>query len=103
MISLNLADKLGATGPKLKYLLSTCSGTTEDKSGRVCGVVLRSMAGRTIRLPQLVECSNIPQDKREIVTPEMTMQFSHLKEVAKEIPPYDPLAKVEILIGRDAP
>ena len=104
MISPNLADKLGATGPKLKYLLSTCSGKTEEKSGRrVCGVVLRSMAGRTIRLPQLVECSNIPQDKREIVTPEMAMQFSHLKEVAKEIPPYDPQAKVEILIGRDVP
>ena len=104
MISPNLADKLGATGPKLKYLLSTCSGTTKEKSGRrVCGVMLRSMAGRTIRLPQLVECSNIPQDKREIVTPEMAMQFSHLKEVAKEIPPYNPKAKVEILIGRDAP
>ena len=104
MISPNLADKLGATGPKLKYLLSTCSGTTEEKSGRrVRGVALRSMAGRTIRLPQLVECSNIPQDKREIVTPEMAMQFPHLKEVAKEIPPYDPKAKVEILIGRDAP
>ena len=58
------------------------------------------MAGRTIRL---VECSNITQDKREIVTPEMVMQFSHLKEVAKEIPPYDPRAKVEILIGRDTP
>ena len=61
------------------------------------------MAGRTIKLPQLVECSNIPRDKREIVTPEMAMQFSHLKEVAKEIPPYDPQAKVEILIGRDTP
>ena len=33
MISPNLADKLGATGPKLKYLLSTCSGKTEEKSG----------------------------------------------------------------------
>ena len=61
------------------------------------------MPGRTIRLPQLVECSNIPQDKRKIVTPEMAMQFPHLKEVAKEIPPYDPKAKVIILISRDAP
>ena len=96
MISPNLPDKLGATGPKLKYLLSTCSGTTEEKLGRrVCGILLRSMAGRTMRLHQLVECSNIPQDKREIITPE--------EEVAKEIPPYDPQAKVEILIGRDTP
>ena len=65
--------------------------------------LLRSMAGRMITLPQLVECSNIPQDKRKIVTPEMARQFSHLKEVAKVILPYDPQAKVKILIGRDAP
>ena len=105
MISLNLADKLGATRPKLKYLLSICSDTTEEKSvRRVYGVALCSMAGRMIRLPQLVECSNIPQDKHKIITPEMAMQFSHLKDVAKEIPPYDdPKAKVKILIGRDAP
>ena len=104
MISPNLADKLGATGPKLKYLLSTCSGATKEKSGRrVSGVVLRSMAGKTSRLPQLVECAKIPQDKREIVTPEMARQFPHLREIAEEIPPYDPKAKVEILIGRDAP
>ena len=104
MISPNLADKLGATGPNLKYFLSTCSGGKEEKSGRrVSGVVLRSMAGKTSRLPQLVECANIPQDKREIVTPEMARQFPHLKEIAEEIPPYDPKAKVEILIGRDAP
>ena len=105
MISPNLEDKLGATGPKPKYLLSTCSGTTEEKSvRRVCGVVLHSMAGRTIRLPQLVECPNIPRDKHEIITPEMAMQFSHLKEVPKEIPlTMDPQAKVEIRIGRDTP
>lgn len=104
MISPNLADKLGATGPSLKYLLSTCGGGKEEKSGRrVSGVVLRSMAGRMSRLPQLVECTNIPQDKREIITPEMAGQFPHLQEIAEEILAYDHKAKVEILIGRDAP
>ena len=52
-------------------------------------------------LPQLVECANIPEDKCEIATPEMARQFSHLKETADEIPPYDPKANVEV--GRDAP
>ena len=33
----------------------------------------------------------------------MARQFSHLKEIADEIPPYDPKASVEILIVRDAP
>ena len=55
------------------------------------------------RLPQIVECANIPEDKREIATPAMARKFSHLKETANEIPPYDPKASVEILIGRDAP
>lgn len=95
---------MGATGPSLKYLLSTCGGGKEEKSGRrVSGVVLRSMAGRMSRLPQLVECTNIPQDKREIITPEMAGQFPHLQEIAEEILAYDHKAKVEILIGRDAP
>ncbi|PFX27723.1 hypothetical protein AWC38_SpisGene7574 [Stylophora pistillata] len=61
------------------------------------------MAGRMSRLLQLVEFTNIPQDKREIITPEMARQFPHLQEIAEEIPAYDHKAKVEILIGRDAP
>ena len=104
LISPNLANKLGATGPDLKYSLSTCSGQREEKSGRrMSSIVIRSMAGRTFKLPQLVECADIPQDKREIVTAEMARQFPHLKEIAEEIPAYDPEAKIEIIIGRDAP
>ena len=76
LISPNLANKLGATGPNLKYFLSTCSGRKEEKSGRrMSSVVIRSIAGRTFKLPQLVECADIPQDKREIVTAEMARQF----------------------------
>ena len=104
MITPNLANRLGATGPIVKYFLTTCSGGREEKSGRrISGVVLRSLTGTMARLPQLVECANIPEDKREIATPEMARQFSHLKEIADEIPPYDAKASVEILIGRDAP
>ena len=65
--------------------------------------MLHSMAGRTLKLPQLIECTSTPQDKREIVTPEIARQFPHLKEIADEIPCYEPKAKIEILIGRDAP
>ena len=101
---MDLANRLGATGPIVKYFLTTCSGGREEKSGRrISDVVLRSLTGTMARLPHLVECANIPEDKREIATPEMARQFSHLKEIADEIPPYDPKASVEILIVRDAP
>ena len=104
MITPNLANRLGATGPIVKYFLTTCSGRREEKSGRrISGVVLRSLTGIMARLPQIFECANIPEDKREIATPEMARQFSHLKEIADEILPYDPKLSVEILIGRDAP
>ena len=104
MISPRLVNKLGGSGPSLKYFLSTCSGGRQEKSGRrVSGISVCSMAGKTSRLPQLIECASIPQDKREIATPEMVMQFPHLRKIAEEIPPYDPKATVDILIGRDAP
>ena len=104
MITPNLANRLGATGPIVKYFLTTCRGRREEKPGRrISGVVLRSLTGIMARLPQIFECANIPEDKREIATPEMARQFSHLKEIADEILPYDPKVSVGILIGRDAP
>lgn len=85
MISPNLPNKLDTTGPYLKYLL-TCSSGKEERSGQgVFSVMPLSMARRTYRLPQLVECTNIPQDKGEIETPEMVKQFPHLNEIAEEI------------------
>lgn len=50
-----------------------------------------------------MECDRIPRDKSEIPTPEIARNFSHLKEIADQIPPLDPNANIEILIGRDAP
>ena len=54
-------------------------------------------------LPTLVECDSIPQDKREIPTPEMARRFPHLRGIADEIPPFDSDANIHLLIGRDAP
>ena len=104
LISVELADELGASGPEEKYFLTTCSGTKETKYGRrVTDVVIQSISGVTANLPTLIECGNIPQDKREIPTPEMARRFPHLEEIANEIPPLDETANIHLLIGRDAP
>ena len=66
-------------------------------------VVIQSISGATANLPTLIECGNIPQDKREIPTPEMARRFPHLQEIANEIPPLDETANIHLLIGRDAP
>ena len=104
MISPSLADKLGANGPREKFLLSTCSAELKQlKYGRrVYGLIAHSIAGEQSMLPTLVECDHIPRDKSEIPTPEIAREFSHLKKIADQIPPLDQDANIELLIGRDA-
>ena len=87
LITSELADELGATGPEEKYYLTTCSGEKEAKYGRrVIGVVLKSLKGTESALLTLIECNNIPRDKKEIPTPEMARRFPHLSDIANEIP-----------------
>jgi len=57
----------------------------------------------TANLPTLIECGNIPQDKREIPTMEMARRFPHLQEIADGIPPFEEAANIHLLIGRDDP
>ena len=96
MISPDLVDKLGVTGPKEKYFLSTCSSHKEVKYGRrASGLLVRSIEGKSSKLPTLVECDHIPQDKHEIHTQQMTRRFHHLQEIADQLPPLDPDAKVQ--------
>ena len=62
---------------------------------------IRSCLSDAVNL--LVECTNIPEDKRRIAMPKMVRECSQIKETAHEIPPYDPKANVEILTRREAP
>ena len=104
MISPELADELCITGPKDKYFLSTCSGSKETRFGRRAqGLMLKPINGKPLRLPTLIECDNIPKDKKEIASPEFAKQYRHLRDIAREIPPLDSIAEVQLLIGRNAP
>ena len=100
----DLADKLNVRGPEWKYYISTCGGDKEVRYGRrVTGLIIRSIHGRTSKLPTLIECDSVPQDKEEIPTPEIAKQYPHLQDIAEEIPPLDKGAKFELLAGKDAP
>lgn len=99
LITSELDDELGATGPQEKYYLTTCSGEKEAKYGRrVTGVVLKSLDGSESELPTFIECNNILHDKQEIPTPEMARRFSHLRDIANEIPQLDENAEIDLLI-----
>ena len=67
------------------------------------GLIIRSIHGGTSRLPTLIECDGIPQDKKEIPTPEVAREHPHFRSIAAEIPPLDKEVKIQLLIVRDAP
>ena len=104
LISSELADELGAVSPAERYYLTTCSCGREIKyRRRLTGVTVQSPTGEKSGLPTLIECDSIPNNKREIPTPEMVRRFPHLEEIASEIPPLDEGADIHLLIRRDAP
>ncbi|XP_028391897.1 uncharacterized protein LOC114516570 [Dendronephthya gigantea] len=104
LIAPKLVDDLGLEGPKEKYCLTTCSSSKETHYGRrVSGLTITSSDGVLMKLPRLVECDNIPSDKREIPIPEQVRRYGHLREVADKLPPLKSEAEVQLLIGRDAP
>ena len=64
IVTTDLADKLNVRGPEWKYYISTCGGDKEVRYGRgVTGLIIRSIHGRTSKLPTLIECDSVPQDR----------------------------------------
>lgn len=52
-------------------------------------------------MPPIFECNDIPQNRDEIPTPEIALQYSHLIQIALMIPQMNHQADIELLIGRD--
>lgn len=75
---------------------------TETEGRRATGLIIESLDGVTkVKLPTLIECNNMPDDRAEIPTPDAARWHSHLKPIAHCIPPLDPEAQILLLLGRD--
>ena len=46
------------------------------------GLIIKSIYRRTAKLPTLIECDGIPQDREEIPTPEIAKVHPHLRCMA---------------------
>ena len=94
LVTSKLPDDLGVDKPLEKYFLSMCRGGKEEKcSRRVAGVTVHSLSGAEFAVPTLTKCDTIPQDKREIPTPDMARSFSYLKAIA-----HNETAKIHLLL-----
>ena len=70
---------------------------------RVSGLIAKSLDGKLVRLHACIVCDRIPEEKRDIPTPEIVEKFAHLRGIASEIPAFDPEAQICLLIRCDAP
>ena len=52
-------------------------------------------------VPSIIECSDIPNNREEIPSPEVVANHPHLKDLTSHILPIDLNTNIEILIGRD--
>lgn len=95
-------DKFDIHGTEAPYSITTCMGATQAYGRRAHGYVIESLDKETcLQLPTLIECDNLPNNRKEIPTPEVAYHHNHLNKIASEIPPLDPNAEILLLIGRD--
>lgn len=84
------------------YLLSTCSGQTRRTGRKMKNVSIESYDGsHSFRLPDVLECDQIPDVRNEIPTPDVASHYPHLRDIEPFIPPLTPDAQIVLLIGRD--
>jgi hypothetical protein len=85
-----------------QYYLVSCAGQKLSTGRRGASYVVESLDRSTsLRLPTLVKCCDIPNNREEIPTPEVALQYPHLRDIASFIRPLDTNVEIELLIGRD--
>ncbi|XP_048764717.2 uncharacterized protein LOC125672561 [Ostrea edulis] len=102
LASSSFFDAFGESGPETEYVLSTCAGRSVTSGRKASGYIAQSLDGSyTYKLPCLIECNEIPNNRDEIPSKSVARHYSHLADIQDYIPEIDTGANIEILIGRD--
>lgn len=77
------------------------AGLKETPGRRASGYIVESLDNNiSLHIPTLLECNQIPNIRCEIPTPDAASHFSHLRDIAHEIPALALDADI-LLLGRD--
>lgn len=99
-----LLDELHTSNEHFMFTLTSCSGTKAMSGRRAENLHVRSSDGKlTTKLPPLIECGNIPDERSEIPTPDVAASHQHLRGVASSIPQLENGTPIGLVIGRDLP
>lgn len=102
LASPELFSKLKINSQEFEYTLKTCSDTVVMSGRRALDCKVESLDGsKCYQLPTLIECTNIPDLRDEIPTPQVALYHDHLRDIACQLPELDEDAGIRLLIGRD--
>jgi hypothetical protein len=97
-----LFDRLEENAEQIRFVLSSCSGKTSMIGRKSSNYIIESLDHSVcIDVPSIIECSDIPNNREEIPSPEVVANHPHLKDLTSHILPIDLNTNIEILIGRD--
>lgn len=86
------------------YQLTSCAGVTDMLGRQARDLIVSSLDGSTsINIPNVIECNQIPDIRNEIPTPDVARSYTHLQDIADNIPEVDENIPILLLIGRDTP
>ena len=103
-ITERLRKRLAATSTVTKIQLGTMHGQSLVDSTIAKDLVVTDLKDKNpVELPRAYTRQEIPADTEHIPTPEIVSCIEHLKEIASEIPAYDPELEIRLLIGSNCP
>lgn len=102
LASPSLFDAFNQDYPNHQYTLISCSGSFAASGRRGIGFVIESLNGKcSFKLPMLIECAELPNNREEIPSPRVAKGYSHLADISDKIPDLLENVEIEVLIGRD--
>ena len=100
----SIRKQLGVDGIRVMLQLATMHGESQVESTILDNLIVTSLDDENpIELPRSYTRDEIPADRRQIPTPSLINQWSHLSEVAKKVPKFEPHLEIGLLIGSNCP
>ena len=99
-----MEDKLCLSGVETTLHLETICEQSHISSTPISDLVVTDLQDQNpIQISKSYTRDFIPVNHKQIPTPDVMMEWKHLKEICKEVPEYNPNLEIGLLIGSDCP
>ena len=100
----SLKDELCLSGVETTLRLETMHGKSHVSSTLISDLIVTDLQDQNpVQISKSYTRDFIPVSHKQIPTPDVMIEWNHLKEISKEIPEYNPNLEIGLLIGSDCP